>query len=145
MGKSEIQSVEVSFFVHATEDQSRLIQRIEGSLNLEVAPKFEPLRGHFGNRIVHVKYHVTGDDAEHLFVSLASQLNKEEAHMILGSVDSMVDEHRALYLRLNKQHLLSGKIVLAQKDPVRLKVKPRSFMIGGDARRFYARIMRLSS
>ncbi len=145
MGKREIQSVEVSFFVHATEDQSRLIQCIEESLDLEGAPKFEPLRGHYGNRIVHVRYHVTGDDAERLFVSLASQLNTEEAHTILGSVDSMMDEHKALYLRVSKQQLLSGKVVLAQKDPVRLKVKPRSFMIGGDARGFYARIMGLSS
>jgi RNA binding exosome subunit len=145
MTKSEIQSVEVSFFVHATEDEPRLLQCIEASLHLGATPKLEQLRGHFGNGITHVSYHLTGADAARLFVSLASQLGMEEANAILERIDTMMDEHRALYLRLSKQQLVSGKIALASNDSVRLKVKPRSFMIGRDARTFYAKIMRVPS
>ena len=84
------------------------------------------------------------DEAGRLFASLASLLEKKEAQTILDTIHAMVDEHRALYLRLNKQKLLSGKVALAPDDPVRVKVKPRSFMIRGDATNFYARIMGLS-
>ena len=144
MPKSEIQSVEVSYFVHATEDETRLIQSVGEKLSLEVAPQREELRGHFGNRIVHVRYHVTGDKAENLFTSITSRIDRADSQAILDTLHAMMDEHRALYLRLNKQQLLSGKIALAPNDPVRVKVKPRSFMIRGDARKFYARIMGLS-
>jgi RNA binding exosome subunit len=143
MAKSEIQSVEVSFLVHATEDEARLLRCMEETFEL-TAPKLEMLRGHYGNSITHVRYQVAGHEASRLFVSLSSELDRKDADAILENMGAMMDEHRALYLRLNKQQLLSGKIALEQNDPVRLKVKPRSFMIGRDPARFYARIIGLS-
>ena len=52
-----------------------------------------------------------------------------------------MDEHRTLYVRLNKQALMQGEGVLSETDPVRIRVKPRSFLIGSDPEAFYVRLL----
>ncbi len=53
----------------------------------------------------------------------------------------MLDEHNALYIRLSKQVLvMRGSAVLASSDPIRVKVKPRSYMVKRDPEGFYARL-----
>ncbi|MDA4128006.1 MAG: hypothetical protein OK422_00845 [Thaumarchaeota archaeon] len=139
--KSEIQSVEVSFFVQATEDRPRLVDSVKARLSLGTDPSSEELQGHFGNRILRVTFRLVGEEAQRVFVSLASSLRKDHRSDIEGNLGAFMDEHKALYIRLDKQELLDGRYVLATKDPVRIKVKPRAFLMKGDATAFYHRVM----
>jgi RNA binding exosome subunit len=123
MGR-EIQSVEISFFAHATEDETRLVERVSSFFSLPT-PKIEVLEGHFGNRIARVIYHVTGQEATALFSLIASKLSKDDARKILDDRVKNVDEHGALYLRLSKQELMSKRLVLVENEAVRVKVKPK--------------------
>lgn len=141
MPKSLIQALELSYFLHATEDESRVVHSVQEYMNLKAEPRFDELRGHFGNRILLVRYHLAGGEAERLFVTITSRLDRTEARSVRDTIHEMMDEHRALYLRLSKQELIKGRVVLSPSDPIRVKVKPRSFMIGGDAGKFYERIM----
>jgi len=66
----------------------------------------------------------------------------DERRSILGSLDSGLDEHNALYVRLSKQVLvMKGTAVLASSDPIRVKVKPRSHIVKRDPVRFYTRLL----
>ncbi len=136
MAGSEIESVEVSFFVHATEDEAKLIEAVSSFFSLR-KPDVEGLEGHFGNRISHVRYHVTRDKAARLFSQIASLLSGEETWRILGDRGRNIDEGGALYLRFNKQELLAGRLVLAENEPVRVKVKPTGYL-KVDPATFYA-------
>jgi RNA binding exosome subunit len=66
----------------------------------------------------------------------------DEKRSILGGLDSGLDEHNALYVRLNKQVLvMNGTAVLASSDPIRVKVKPRSHTVRRDPAGFYTRLL----
>ena len=139
MAGSEIQSVEVSFLVHATEDESRLVEAVNSFFSLS-EPEVEALEGHFGNKISHVTYSVTRGEASRLFSRIAALLSGEETVAILGDRGRNIDERGALYLRFSKQELLGGRLILAESDPVRVKFKPRGYM-RGDPAAFYASML----
>lgn len=137
----EIQSVEVSCFVQATEDKEKIREQIQRNLGILSSPEEEALEGHFGNPIVHLRWHLTGEDAWSCFGRLAALLGDAGRAELRASLASYLDEHGALYLRLNKQVLMSGMGVMTTSDPVRVKVKPRGFMMKGSPDSFYERLL----
>lgn len=143
MAQREIQSVEVSCFIQATEDEARVTDRIGRSLGIEQEPEREELEGHFGNKIVHVKWHLTGDAGWTCFQTLRSLIVGEWKTELERNLGAYIDEHGALYLRLDKQTLMSGLAAISFGDPVRIRVKPRGFMIRGSPERFYERLLEL--
>ena len=144
LARGEIQSVSVSCFIQATEDEERVKRTIERYLGIEQEPSEEPLEGHFGNRIVNVAWHLTGDAAWKCLLSTLKTLGKDERARLGAELGALVDEHGALYLRLDKQKLVGGSGVLTAADPVRIRVKPRGFMMGAEPHAFYRRLLELN-
>ncbi|HUI00243.1 MAG TPA: RNA-binding domain-containing protein [Nitrososphaerales archaeon] len=135
---SKVQSVEVSYFVQMTEDEEKLRRAVAGMLGGEVPEEREAAQGHFGNSIVMVRHHLTGDQAEAALGRLVARMAEDERRAVRSDLGSIVDEHGALYLRLSKQVLvMSGDLVLASSDPVRVKVKLRGHAVRGDPAAFY--------
>ena len=135
--KGPIQSLEVSYLVHATEDAAKIEGAVSALLGLDPVTLTEDLEGHFGNAIVRARVHLTGDDAERGFRHLAKALPKALADEVASDASPYVDEHSALFLRLDKQRLVSGSVVSGAGDAVRVKVKPRGFVVRGSASAFY--------
>lgn len=141
MAQREIQSVEVSCFVHATEDEKKVKDSIMGFLNIEGEPTEEMLEGHFGNRIIHASWHLTGDDAWLVFRRLVEAIGKDGRAEVLRDLTARTDAHGALYLRVSRQSLIRGAALLSASDPVRVRVKPRGFMMKGNPEQFYGRLL----
>lgn len=144
MPKREIQAVEISCFVQSTEDPSKLRGAVERNLGTVQEPEDERLEGHYGNAIVNLKWHLTGDSAYESFRALLRFLGKEGRRELLSDIDSRLDSHGALYIRLNKQMLVMGMASQSSGDSVRIRIKPRSFMMNGPPRGFYERLMEAS-
>jgi RNA binding exosome subunit len=136
--KGPIQSVEVTYLLHATEDEEKVANAVGALLYVNGAEEVEELEGHFGNPIKRVRVHLTGEQAsqglERLLGKMPEGLRKE----VVGALGKHLDEHNALFLRFDKQSLVSGSLSLGEKDPVRVKVKPRGFMMKGGAAQFFA-------
>jgi RNA binding exosome subunit len=141
LAQREIQSLEVSCFVQATEDEERVLISIMKLLGIEREPEREVLEGHFGNAIVDLSWHLTGEDAWNSFRLLMSALGRDGRRELARELDAYLDDHGALYVRLNKQTLIAGTATFSSADPVRIRVKPRSFMMKGPPREFYERMM----
>lgn len=125
-----------------TEDEEKVGRAVAKLLGGDFAGKREEAEGHFGNRIVLVSYHLTGEEAEGAFRKIVSRMDPAERRAVLGDLDSATDEHGALFIRLNKQVLVMGRgPALGTSDPVRVKVKPRSYVVRGDYRGFYERLL----
>ncbi len=139
--RGPIQSVEATCLVHATEDPPKVEAALEGLLGTQATPLFEKLEGHFGNEILRAKLHLTGDDASRAFERLVSRLPAGVRSELLANLSSYLDEHSALFLRFDKQSLVSGSVALGSADSVRVKVKPRGFMLKEGAASFYARLL----
>ena len=139
--KSRIQSVEASYFVHATEDPEKIGKAVSRLLGSAAAPETEPLEGHFGNRIVRARVHVVGAAAESAALSVFAFMSEDTRREVAGSLGALVDEHSSLFLRFDKQLLVQGRTALGSGDPVRVKVKPRLFQLGPRAAEFYLRLL----
>ncbi len=139
--KGPIQSVEVSYLVHATEDPEKLGEAVRRVLGVSSPPETEELEGHFGNKIVNTRHHLTGDSASSTLSSLVGSLSAEARSEVLRNLRLMMDEHGALYLRLDKQSFFAGKLALAQGNVVRVRVKPRLFKVRGGVEEFFRDVL----
>lgn len=137
--KLPIMSVEVTWLIHATEDESKVEGSVRRLLGGEPAFGREVLEGHFGNKIVKIRVHLTGDKAASAFQRIVSSLAPQARGAVARELEAHVDEHSALFLRLDKQGLVSGSPRLGTADAVRVKVKPRLHALKGGALEFYAR------
>lgn len=139
--KGPIQSVEVTYLIHATEDQQKVEESIAEVLAIKVQPVIERLEGHFGNEILSVRLHLIGEEATEAFKGVVARLPKDLRVGLVSNIREFLDEHSALYLRLDKQRMVVGTLALGSGDTVRLKVKPRLFLLKGGAAEFYASLM----
>jgi len=138
---SSVQSVEVSYFLQMTEDEEKVRKAVADLVGGELPEDRQEAEGHHGNKIVWVTLRLTGDEAEAALRQIISHIEAEDRKVILGDLGSMLDEHNALYIRLSKQVLvMRGSAVLAASDPIRVKVKPRSYTLKRDPEGFYARL-----
>lgn len=139
--KGQIQSVEVTYFVHGTEDPDKLGEAAARLLGPESVPETELLEGHFGNKIARVRIRLVGDAAESGVRRIFSMMPRELKRQVRADLGSYLDEHSALFLRFDKQQLVQGGLALGSGDPVRVKVKPRLFRIRSGAGEYYGRLM----
>lgn len=126
----DLSSVTISFFMHSTEDQQRLLATIKSVLGLlDEEIQTEKLEGHFRNEIVSAKAHVTGSRAREVSRVLLGNLSETSRKNLAQELDRSVDEHEALHLRIDRQSL-HGSLELSDVEPIKVKIKPR-MRIGG--------------
>ncbi len=142
---STVQALELSYFLQMTEDEGKVKKAVADLLGRELPEERQEAEGHFGNKIVWVRHHLTGEEAEAALEAIVSHIDAAERRAILGELPAVLDEHNALYIRLSKQVLvMSGGAVLASSDPIRIKVKVRSYMVKGNPEGVYARLLQAS-
>jgi RNA binding exosome subunit len=139
---SELQSLEISYFIQATEDEAKVRKAVAALVGGDLPEERQEAEGHHGNQIVWIRHHLTGEEAAAGLKGIVSHLGADEKRTILEDLASGLDEHNALFVRLSKQVLvMKGTAVLASSDPVRVKVKPRSYLLKSDPADFYARLL----
>jgi len=136
--KGPIRSLEVTYLLHATEDPEKVATAVEKVLSAGGQSQVEDLEGHHGNRILRVRIHLIGDDAQRAFDGIVSRLGGAQRKELVVNLERYLDDHSALFLRFDKEDLVRGTLSLDSADPVRVKVKPRPFLLGHDAAKFYA-------
>ena len=139
---SEVQSLEVSYFLQMTEDEEKVRRAVASLVGGGLSEERQEAEGHFGNRIVWIRCRATGGEAETALKAIVPRIEEAERRSILGELSAFLDEHSALYIRLSKQVLvMSGSGVLASSDPIRIRVKPRPHVVRGDPAGLYARLL----
>ena len=133
--------MEVTYLVHATEDQDKIQNAIGRILGVTPMPEVESLEGHFGNKILRGRFHVTGDSAWNAFRLLTSKMGPELVTEVAENAAQYLDEHSSLFLRFDKQALVSGSFVLGPHDPVRFKIKPRAYLTKGAGPSYFRKLL----
>jgi RNA binding exosome subunit len=129
-------SLSVSFFIHSTEDEGRVVGSVFKALDLpKESIEIESLEGYFGNTLKLAKSHITGESATSISQSILSKLDSRSRALVASELTSRMDEHDALYIRIDRQLLLGqeGELVLGDEEPVRVKLKPKHRFGGRDA------------
>ncbi|MCL4436965.1 MAG: hypothetical protein M1503_06825 [Thaumarchaeota archaeon] len=124
--KPILASAEIRFFAQATEDETRLVKTVSERLRIpEEQFEKESLEGHFTNPIISFRAHITGTNADRFAKGLALLFNEIDRETVLRNIPNCMDEHGALYLRVDKQSLFTSKLKESQIDAVRIRLKPR--------------------
>ena len=141
--ETQFKSVEIAYFLHATEDYDKVIVTIAKEFSTSI-DKFEvsSAEGHYGNPLRIVKAHITGVEARDFAESFFGRLSSIVKDNIVQEIGLSLNEHGDLFIRLDKQQLLAGKIVLAEVDPIRLKFKQRYNMPREQLLQAYAEFLR---
>jgi RNA binding exosome subunit len=139
--KGPIQSLEVSYFLHATEDPAKVGAAVSELVSFDDETRVEEMEGHYGNRILWVRLRLTGENATEAFGRISERLGEALKKDLLSTMSDHVDEHSVLFLRFDKQKLVSGELSFADSDAVRIRIKPRAFLKRGTGPQFYVRLI----
>ena len=129
MSQLPVAYVDVRFCAHATEDVDKVMEAVQNVLPSEhmedISFKRSNLEGHYGNPITFFDARIKHKETvralvENLSANLSS-LDKDE----LGRTINRCVEKGSLYIRLDKQAALQGKIKFATSDPIRIRIRFR--------------------
>lgn len=130
-GAPSISYAELSVFSYSTEDETKVRRAVLNVLPKELGEgvrfSSRSLRGYYKDRITLLKVELKRGAwafAHHL-ISHLSPLGRRR---LLDELDMRMDKSGNLYIRLDKQDALLGRIELGESDPIRIKMK---FKING--------------
>lgn len=114
--------VTLDVIVHATEDITKFFDVFEELFQIEQKKiNTQSLKGHFDNPITTLQVKLTKKDAKNFVEKLISDLPKDQQNELLENLEGRI-HNSAFHLRLDKQKLVSGKLDLNDKDPVKVKI-----------------------
>ena len=124
---SSILYIEVSLFVHATEDPEKCIKAVR-----EIFPFIfeqgiiftkDTMEGHYDNPIILMKTIVRNPITKTLIHNLSKQLELDDKKKLLAEIENHINGKKILYLRFDKQEAYLGNLKIGQSDPVHVKIK----------------------
>jgi RNA binding exosome subunit len=118
-------AAEVNLVLHATEDSSKVLQSIQDVLSVP-SERFSvsPSEGHYKNKILMLKAMLSSQEAGELARRIMSLLNSSDRERLSSSLPDYSDEKGNLYLRLDKQRIIQGKVSLSETDAIRIRFRP---------------------
>jgi RNA binding exosome subunit len=121
-------SIRISAITHATENSERVSRAIQNLSPGEISPGPNTTRakGHHGNEIATMEFTIrNAKNVERFLQNIwrgLSQLDKTEVY---SSLASRIDSAGTLFLRIDKQQALKGKIRLQHSDPIKIAISFR--------------------
>lgn len=124
----KVVSIEVSAIAHATESIEAVEKSIRNILPLEIYDSLQfnrrYLKGHHGNPITTLNLNIKGkDETKFVLENLFQLMDKTEKDKLIFEFKNFLDDKENLYIRLEKQEAFEGKVILTNKDPIRIKIK----------------------
>jgi RNA binding exosome subunit len=115
-------SAEVSLHLHMTEDGAKVGKALKDTLGVD-AMTTEALYGHNGNLIMDARASLVEPDAEALLKRVLGALGPSDKSLLLGELQGHIDDKGTFFLRLGKQELVLGRLVMAETDAIRLRIR----------------------
>jgi len=121
--------IDIRFFAHATEDLDKVIEAVQHVLPSDhmedIVFKKSNLRGHYGNPITFFEAKIKNKEIIRALVeNLSSHLSELDKEKLSREIHLHV-EKGSLFIRLDKQAALQGKLNLCASDPIRLRIRFR--------------------
>ncbi len=119
--------VDIRFFAHATEDPNKTTEAVRRVLPSDylsdITFRKRNLRGHYGNPITLFETRIRDKKIIKAFIdNLSVRLNELDKEALRREIDRHFEEG-SLYVRLDKQAALQGKLQLCTADPIRVRLR----------------------
>ncbi len=114
--------VDIQLIVHATEDLEKILATFKETFDIDREDfDMQNLTGHFENPIIMLHAKIKKKKAQFFVKKLVASIPREQINTIIEDLENRYDDS-TLYLRIGKQSLVKGEIVLSDKEPVKIKI-----------------------
>lgn len=114
--------VTIEIIIHATEDIKKIFEPFESIFGIKQESfSMQHLTGHFENPILLVKAVIKKNHATKFVHTLVSKIPENEIKEIVEDIENRIQDS-SLYLRLEKQELIKGNIMLQEKNSIKVKI-----------------------
>ena len=135
--------VKIDVILHATENIDKIFESFLHNLNLE-RKNFEVqnLTGHFDNPITLLSINLKKKNAEKFISKFCDGINKTDFDEIYENIEENVSSS-GLKLKISKQKMIEGKIILENKDAVKINISCPVY-VKKDSKKIYQRLLQLA-
>jgi len=140
MAKIRAHHVRITTFIHATEDEDKVLEAISTFIPEEIDEEdiifdIDETTGFFGNPIKVVNVEIKRSRAVRKFIDYFKELlSEEDRRYIIENLDEKVDEEGTLYVRFNKQKAYLDEPEIDEGgDTIQVKIKVKAFPMRKEA------------
>ena len=114
--------VTIDVIVHATEDISKIFQSFEDVLEIKEEDfTVEEVNGHYENPIIMLNVNLVKKQAQNFMKKLLELLPSEQVNELIEEIEERTVNSR-FHMRLDKQELIKGNLVVREKETIKLKI-----------------------
>ena len=114
--------VTVDVIIHATEDISKIFQSFEEILEIEEGEfTTTETTGYFENPIILLNSKLVKSQAQKFIKKLVKLLPMDQVNNLIEEIEERTIDSK-FHLRLDKQELVKGKLIVSQKDTIKIKI-----------------------
>ena len=114
--------ITVDVIIHATEDISKIFQSFEEILEIKEEDFIiTETTGYFENPIILLNSKLVKSQAQKFIKKLVRLLPMDQVNNLIEEIEERTIDSR-FHLRLDKQELVKGKLIISEKDTVKIKI-----------------------
>ena len=133
--------VKIDVILHATENIDKIFQSFLNIFNLEQKNfKIQNLTGHFDNPIILVSINLQKKNAQSFITKFCDVLSKTDFNEIYDNIEENISGS-GLRLKISKQRMVEGKIVLENKDAIKINISSPVY-VKKDSKKIYQQLLK---
>ena len=114
--------ITIDTIVHATEDISKIFQSFSDVLEIEEESfAITETTGYYENPIIMLNAKLVKKQAKSFMDKFLKLLSKNQINQLIEEIEERIEDSK-FHLRLDKQELIKGVVVLSEKDTIKIRI-----------------------
>ena len=114
--------ITIDVIVHATEDISKIFQSFNDVLEIkEESFSITETTGYYENPIIMLNAKLVKKQAKSFMEKFLKLLSKNQINQLIEEIEERIADSK-FHLRLDKQKLINGVVVLSEKDTIKIRI-----------------------
>ena len=114
--------ITIDVIIHATEDISKIFQSFNDILEIEEASfSITETTGYYENPIIMLNTKLVKKQAKSFMKKFLKLLSSNQINQLIEEIEERIADSK-FHLRLDKQELIKGTLVLSEKDTIKIKI-----------------------
>ena len=114
--------ITIDVIVHATEDISKIFQSFYDILEIEEESfSITETTGYYENPIIMLNAKLVKKQAKSFMEKFLKLLSKNQINQLIEEIEERIEDSK-FHLRLDKQELIKGVVVLSEKDTIKIRI-----------------------
>ena len=114
--------ITIDVIIHATEDISKIFQSFNDILEIEEESfSITETTGYYENPIIMLNAKLVKKQAKSFMKKFLKLLSSNQINQLIEEIEERIEDSK-FHLRLDKQELIKGVVVLSEKDTIKIRI-----------------------